>query len=58
MFNVEDARPTLEKIGGRDLICPAENYGVKLLSIGFFVDRNNAVLWRGAMACNTLYSSR
>ena len=54
MFNVEDARPTLEKIGGRDLICPAENYGVKLLSIGFFVDRNNAVLWRGAMACNAL----
>lgn len=54
MFNVEDARPVLEKVGGRDLICPAENYGVKLLSIGFFVDRNNAVLWRGAMACNAL----
>ena len=54
MFNVEDARPVLEKVGGRDLICPAENYGVKLLSIGFFVDHNNAVLWRGAMACNAL----
>ena len=54
MFNIEDARPTLEKIGGRDLIRPAENYGVKVLSIGFFVDRNNAVLWRGAMACNAL----
>lgn len=54
MFNIEDARPTLEKIGGRDLIRPAENYGVKVLSIGFFVDRNDAVLWRGAMACNAL----
>ena len=54
MFNIEDARPTLEKIGGRDLIRPAENYGVKVLSIGFFVDRNNAVMWRGAMACNAL----
>lgn len=54
MFNVEDARPYVEKIGNRELILPAENYGVKLLSIGFFVDRNNAILWRGAMACNAL----
>lgn len=54
MFQVEDARPVLEKVGGRDLIQPAENYGVKLLSIGFFVDRNDAVLWRGAMASNAL----
>jgi ATP-binding protein involved in chromosome partitioning len=54
MFNVEDARPYLEKTGNRDLIQPAENYGVKLLSIGFFVDKGEAVLWRGAMASNAL----
>ena len=54
MFNVEDARPYVEKVGSRDLILPAENYGVKLLSIGFFVDKDNAVLWRGAMASNAL----
>ena len=36
------------------MILPAENYGVKLLSIGFFVDKDDAVLWRGAMASNAL----
>lgn len=54
MFHVEDARPYLEKVGNRDLIQPAENYGVKLLSIGFFVNREDAVLWRGSMASNAL----
>jgi ATP-binding protein involved in chromosome partitioning len=54
MFNVENARPHLEKTGNRELIQPAENYGVKLLSIGFFVNKEDAVLWRGAMASNAL----
>lgn len=54
MFHVEDARPYLERIDGRDLIQPAENYGVKLLSIGFFVNKDDAVLWRGSMASNAL----
>lgn len=54
MFNVEDARPYMEEVDGRDLIQPAENYGVKLLSIGFFVNKEDAVLWRGAMASNAL----
>jgi ATP-binding protein involved in chromosome partitioning len=54
MFNMEDARPYLAKTGSRDLIQPAENYGVKLLSIGFFVNRDDAVLWRGAMASSAL----
>ena len=54
MFKVEDARPVAESIGGRDLIVPVEQYGIKLLSIGFFVDPEQAVLWRGAMASNAL----
>ncbi|MCC8144590.1 MAG: Mrp/NBP35 family ATP-binding protein [Tannerellaceae bacterium] len=54
MFQVEDARPHLEKINGRELIQPAENYGVKLLSIGFFVNKEDAILWRGSMASNAL----
>lgn len=54
MFNVEDARPNAESIQGRELIVPIEKFGVKLLSIGFFVDQNQAVLWRGAMASNAL----
>ena len=54
MFQVEDARPHAENIGGRDLIVPIEKYGVKLLSIGFFVDPSQATLWRGGMASNAL----
>lgn len=54
MFQVEDARPYAEQIGGRELIIPVEKYGVKLLSIGFFVDPEQATLWRGGMASNAL----
>ena len=54
MFNVEEARPYMVEVGGRELIEPAANYGVKLLSIGFFVNKEDAVLWRGAMASNAL----
>lgn len=54
MFQVEDVRPYAERIGGRDLIIPVEKYGVKLLSIGFFVDPDQATLWRGGMASNAL----
>jgi ATP-binding protein involved in chromosome partitioning len=54
MFDVEDARPYMEDVNGRELIQPAENYGVKLLSIGFFVNKNDAILWRGSMASNAL----
>ena len=58
MFQVEDARPYAEHVDGRDLIVPVEKYGikygVKLLSIGFFVDPDQATLWRGGMASNAL----
>ena len=54
IFQVEDARPYAEKIDGRDMIIPVEKYGVKLLSIGFFVDPDQATLWRGGMASNAL----
>ena len=54
MFHVEDARPVMDEVNGREMIMPAENYGVKLLSIGFFINKEEAVLWRGAMASNAL----
>lgn len=54
MFQVEEARPYAERMGGRDLIIPVEKYGVKLLSIGFFVSPDQATLWRGGMASNAL----
>ena len=54
MFNVEEARPYMVEVGGRELIEPAANYGGKLLSIGFFVIKEDAVLWRGTMASNAV----
>ena len=54
MFQVEDARPYAERKDGRDLIIPIEKYGLKLLSIGFFVNPDQATLWRGGMASNAL----
>jgi len=54
MFGIESARPIMTPIGGRDLIVPEERYGVKILSIGFFVNQKDAVLWRGSMASNAL----
>lgn len=54
MFQVEDARPYAVKKDGRDLIEPIEKYGIKVLSIGFFVNPDTATLWRGGMASNAL----
>ena len=54
MFGVEEERPYAEQVDGRDLIVPIEKYGVKLLSIGFFVNPDQATLWRGGMASNAL----
>lgn len=54
MFGVEDEHLFMHKVDGRDLIIPLERYGVKLLSIGFLVDKNAPVLWRGSMASNAL----
>ena len=54
MFGCEDARPILEEVGDRELITPIERYGGRLLSIGFFVNPESPVLWRGSMASNAL----
>ena len=54
MFGSESARPNLIKIGDKDMIEPHEKFGVKMLSIGFFVDPAQATVWRGPMASNAL----
>lgn len=55
MFGVEDEPVYMvEKEDGRRLIEPVERFGVKMLSIGFLVDKESAVLWRGSMASNAL----
>lgn len=54
MFGVEDVRPYGIEKDGRQLIEPVEKYGVRLLSIGFFVNPDTATLWRGGMATSAL----
>ena len=54
MFGIEDEQLYLHEVDGRNLILPVERYGVKILSIGFLVDRDKAVMWRGSMASNAL----
>lgn len=54
MFHLEKFRPYSEKVGDKQMIVPAEKYGVKMLSIGFFVRPEQATVWRGPMASNAL----
>ncbi len=54
MFHTEDCRPVSVEEDGRTLIEPIEQYGVKMLSIGFFVNPESAVIWRGGMASNAI----
>lgn len=54
MFGLEDETLYMHEVDGRQLIIPAERYGVKMLSIGFLVDKAAPVLWRGSMASNAL----
>jgi ATP-binding protein involved in chromosome partitioning len=54
MFDVVNERPTMVDIEGESKINPVESYGIKLLSIGFFTDNDNAVVWRGPMAAKAL----
>ena len=54
MLKAEDQRPTVEYIDGKEMLSPVMSYGVKLLSIGFFVEPEDAVVWRGPMATNAL----
>lgn len=56
MFGTEDARPVLSEnsTDEHQLIEPVERYGVRMLSIGYFIEPDSAVVWRGAMATNAL----
>lgn len=54
MFGLEAEELFMHEVDGRNLIIPAENYGVKVMSIGFVIDADSAAIWRGAMASNAL----
>ena len=54
MFDMEGARPLSVNVDGKSKMEPIENYGVKVLSIGFFTEKDQAVIWRGPMAAKAL----
>lgn len=54
MFDVVGERPTMTEVNGEQLIKPVDANGIHLLSIGFFTDQDNAVVWRGPMASKAL----
>ncbi|WP_299062611.1 Mrp/NBP35 family ATP-binding protein [uncultured Polaribacter sp.] len=54
MFDVEKQKPLSVNVDGRSKMKPIENYGVKLLSLGFFTNPDQAVIWRGPMASKAL----
>jgi len=54
MFNVEGEQPAVKRIGEKNSIVPIEQYGVKMMSIGFLTHTDSAVVWRGPMASSAL----
>jgi len=54
MFNCEFEQPSVKQVNGKNIIIPIEQYGVKLLSIGFLTPPDSAVIWRGPMASSAL----
>jgi ATP-binding protein involved in chromosome partitioning len=54
MFGAEDYKPPLVEIEGKEMIAPLEKFGIKAQSVGFFVNANEATIWRGPMATNAL----
>lgn len=54
MFDVMDEKPMIKNKDGKNFIIPVESYHVKLLSIGFFADTSQAIVWRGPMASKAL----
>lgn len=54
MFDVQTEKPLSVNVDGKSKMKPIENYGVKMLSIGFFTKPNQAVIWRGPMAAKAL----
>lgn len=54
MFDTENERPHARQNAGKELVIPVKKYGVKVLSVGYFVSHDDAVVWRGPLASNFL----
>jgi ATP-binding protein involved in chromosome partitioning len=54
MFGIENIKPEVTAIGDKEMMFPVEKFGVKIMSIGFFVAPNQSLIWRGPMASNAI----
>jgi ATP-binding protein involved in chromosome partitioning len=54
MFGIEDAKPDIAAFGDKQMMFPIEKFGVKVMSIGFFIERNQSLIWRGPIAANAV----
>ncbi|PID87993.1 MAG: sodium:proton antiporter [Bacteroidia bacterium] len=54
MLGIEEERPSVKKENGKDILIPVDVQGIKVLSIGFFVSKEDALIWRGAMATGAI----
>jgi ATP-binding protein involved in chromosome partitioning len=54
MFGIEDVKPEVKSDNGKEIFFPLERFGVKIMSIGFFISRNQSLIWRGSMAANAI----
>ncbi|MGD9978916.1 MAG: Mrp/NBP35 family ATP-binding protein, partial [Bacteroidales bacterium] len=54
MFGIEKAQPEVTHLGDKEVMFPIEKYGVKIMSIGFFVKQNQGLIWRGPMASKVI----
>jgi len=54
MFGIENTKPEVTAFGNKEMMFPIEKYGVKIMSIGFFVATNQGLIWRGPMAANAI----
>jgi len=54
MFGIEDEKPDVSANGDKTMIFPIVKYGVKIISIGFFINNNQSLIWRGPMAAKAI----
>ncbi len=54
IMGIEDARPAASELEGKEIILPIEKFGVKVISIGFFLSKNQGLIWRGPLAANAI----
>ncbi|HPS63568.1 MAG TPA: Mrp/NBP35 family ATP-binding protein, partial [Bacteroidales bacterium] len=54
MFGVESVQPAVTALGDKEMIFPIEKFGVKIMSIGFFVEPHQSLIWRGPMASSAM----